>query len=74
MQDRSEAKGGCGLRRVEVQRQMRPLSVVVLDVLAKNRAQVAFAEDEQTVQALMSNGFDHALAMGVGVRFKNHVG
>jgi len=53
---------------------MRPLSVVVLDVLAKNRAQVAFAEDEQTVQALMSNGFDHALAMGVGVRFKNHVG
>jgi len=47
---------------------MRTLAVVVLGVSMKDNPQVLFAEDEQPVQRFVSEGLDHALAMGVGSR------
>ena len=47
---------------------MRALAVVVLGVLIEDNPQVLFAEDEQPVQRFVSEGLDHALAMGVGSR------
>jgi hypothetical protein len=53
---------------MEVERKMGSLAVVVIDVLLKNQLQVALAEDEQPVKGFVTQGFDHALAMGVSSR------
>jgi len=46
---------------------MRPLLVVVADVLPEDSQEIAFAEDEDVVQTLLPDGFYEAL--GEGVRF-----
>jgi hypothetical protein len=66
--DHARANGVQWLRRVEVERKMRSLAVVMLDVLAKNRLQMALAEDDQLVQSFVAQGLDHPFAVGVGSR------
>src|SRR6266851_5739067 len=57
---------GGGQRRVKIESQMRSAAVVVIDVLAKNRPQVALAKDEHPIERLVTNRLDHSFAMGVG--------
>ena len=48
-------------RRVLVQRQVRPRSVIVVDVAAHNSSQVRFAENDDVIEALASQGADYSL-------------
>ena len=47
---------------------MRPLAVVVLDVVAQDALEVAAAEDQQPVEALLAERADEALGVRVRVR------
>jgi hypothetical protein len=51
---------------------MRPVPVVVGQVLAENQGQVAFAEDQEPVQELTAECSDDAFADGVGRRRRLH--
>jgi len=54
--------------RLQPQRSVRAVLVVVLHVDAQDPIQVALPDDEQPVQALGTNCPDPALGVGVGVR------
>ncbi len=54
------------LRRTQVERAVRPLAVVVLDVRAEDVLEVAAVEDQQPVQALGADGADEPLRDRVG--------
>jgi hypothetical protein len=43
---------------------MGSLAIVVIDVLAENQLQVAFADDKQPVQELEVQSLDHPIAVG----------
>ena len=45
---------------------MRPLAVVVLDVLMDDGFEMSVTEDEHSVQTFTANGPDEALSEGVG--------
>ena len=47
---------------------MRALAVVVLDVLAQDALELAPAQDQQPVEALLAQRADEALGVRVGVR------
>ena len=59
---------GWRLRRVQIEREVWSLAVVMIEVLLKNQLQVALAEDEQPVQSLVAQSLDRTLAVGVGSR------
>ena len=44
------------------------MGVVVLDVFGKDNLEVTTTEDEQSVEALSTEGADHPLAESVGTR------
>jgi hypothetical protein len=54
-----------GLRGPEVERAMRSLRVVVLDVDAQHALEVAAVEDQQPVEAFGADGSDETLGDGV---------
>ena len=54
-----------GLRGLEVERAMRSLRVVVLDVDAQHALEVAAVEDQQPVEALAADSSDETLGDGV---------
>src|SRR6266542_6761984 len=56
------------LRRTQVERAVRPLAVVVLDVRAEDVLEVAAVEDQQPVQALGADGADEPLRDRVRLR------
>jgi hypothetical protein len=56
--------------RVLLQRPVRPVRVVVIDVFIKDQPQVPFADDEHPVQALAPGASDPAF--GDGVRLGRH--
>jgi hypothetical protein len=56
-----------GLGRVEFERPMRPLSVVVVEVDAEHAFEVTPVEDQQSVQALGADGPDEAFCDRVGL-------
>ena len=60
--------GSAGLRGLEVERAMRSLRVVVLDVDAQDALEVAAVEDQQPVEALAADGSDETLGDGVCLR------
>ena len=47
---------------------MRPRAIIVVDILAQHVPHMAFAEDEQPIQALGADGADPALGMALGAR------
>jgi hypothetical protein len=55
-------------RWLEVERAVRPLGVVVLDVDTQDTFEVAAVEDQQPVEALDADGFDEPLGDGVCLR------
>src|SRR5439155_25249367 len=55
-------------RRLELQRTMWPLRVVVIDVDAQHALEVAAIEDQQPVETFRANGSDEALRDGVRLR------
>ena len=56
------------LRWLQPQRAVRPVLVVVLDVLAQDAFDVAAVEDQQPVQALGADGSDEPFGDGVRLR------
>ena len=56
------------LRRTQVERAVRPLAVVVLDVRAEDVLEVAAVEDQQQVQTLGTHGADEPLRDRVCLR------
>ena len=56
------------LRWLQLERAVRPVLVVVLDVLAQDAFEVAAVEDQQPVQALGANGSDEPFGDGVRLR------
>ena len=64
-QDGSRAMAGWRLRRVQIEREVWSLAVVMIEVLLKNQLQVALAADEQPVQGLVTQSLDRTLAVGV---------
>ena len=52
-----------GLGCVPVQRQVRPRSVIVVDVAARNPPQVGFAENDDVIEALPTQGGDYSLCI-----------
>jgi hypothetical protein len=73
-----ERQSGGWIRRVELQRPVRSVPVVVLDVDSEDLFQVPATHDEQPVQALDPYRPDPALGVGIGVgclhRHKHHLG
>lgn len=59
---------GLGVRGPLVSGLMRPVPVVVDQVLAEDQGQVAFAEDQEPVQEFTAEGADDAFADGVHPR------
>ena len=64
------ADGGCrrwflGLRGPELERALRPLRVVVLDVGAQDVLEVSAVEDQQPVEAFGADGSDEPFCDGV---------
>ena len=51
-----------------MERAVRAVRVVVLDVLGEHGFEMAASEDEHPVEALAPQGADHALADGVRTR------
>jgi len=62
-----ERQSGGWIRRLELQRPVRSVPVVVLDVDSQDLFQVPATHDEQPVQALGPHRPDPALGVGVGV-------
>ena len=62
-----DGQSGGWVRRLELQRPVRPVPVVVLDVDSQDLLQVPATHDEQPVQALGPHRPDPALGVGVGV-------
>ena len=56
---------GARLRRVLVQRQVRPRSVIVLHVAPHNSPQVRFAEYDDVIEALPAKGPDYSLRVRI---------
>ena len=56
------------LRWLELERAVRPVGVVVLDVDAQHALEVAAVEDQQPVEAVAADGADEALGDGVCLR------
>jgi hypothetical protein len=52
-----------GLGRAQVERPVGALAVVVVDVLAQDALELAAADDEQPVEALLAQGADEALSV-----------
>ena len=73
-----DGQSGGWIWRLELQRPMRPVPVVVLDVESQDLLQVPATHDEQPVQALGPHRPDPALGVGVGVgclqRRQHHLG
>jgi hypothetical protein len=63
-----DGQSGGWIRRLELQRPVRPVPVVVLDVDSEDLLQVPATHDEQPVQALGPHRPNPALGVGVGVR------
>src|SRR5215218_4289507 len=62
-----ETKGRCGrARRDELERSVRPVAVVMIDVDAEHALEVSSAEDQDPVETFTPDGADEAL--GVRVR------
>ena len=59
---------GGRIRRLELQRPVRPVPVVVLDVDSEDLLVVPATHDQQPVKALGPYRPDPALGVGVGVR------
>jgi hypothetical protein len=57
-----------GWRDLEVERAMRSLPVVVLDVDTQHAVEVAAVEDQQPVEAFAADGSDETLGDGVCLR------
>jgi hypothetical protein len=57
-----------GLGRSQPERSVRALAIVVIDVFAQDALELAAADDEQPVEALLAQGADEALSVRVGVR------
>jgi len=47
---------------------VRPMAVVVIDVLSKDGPKLTPGEDQRAVEALAADGADEALRKGVGTR------
>ena len=62
-----DGQSGGWIRRLELQRPVRPVPVVVLDIDSQDLLQVPATHDEQPVQALGPHRRDPALGVGVGV-------
>ena len=62
-----DGQSGGRVRRLELQRPVRPVLVVMLDVDAEDLLEVPATHDEQPVQALGTDGAYPALGVGVGV-------
>jgi hypothetical protein len=62
-----DGQSGGWIWRLELQRPMRPVPVVVLDVDSQDLLQVPATHDEQPVQALGPHRPDPALGVGVSV-------
>ena len=60
--------GGSRLRRLKRQATVRPIFVVVPEVLSEDLAQVALPEDQQMVQALPARRLHEAFCEGVRLR------
>ena len=58
--------GACG--RLLIQRAVRPMSVVVLDVLLQHDGQVAWSGDQHVVEAFAAQRADEPLGDGVRAR------
>jgi hypothetical protein len=56
------------IRRLQPERPVRPMRVVVLDVDLKDLLEVATSDDQQPVQALGAHRLDPAFRVGVGSR------
>src|SRR5262245_3542289 len=56
---------GPTVRRVLVQREVRPSLVIVVKVAGKDAAQVPFPEDEHVIQTLASDRADEPLREGI---------
>jgi hypothetical protein len=52
-------------RRVSVQGQMRAMVVIILDVSRQDSHQVRLVKHDHVIQALATNGSDHALDVGI---------
>src|SRR5205823_13599041 len=63
--ERDHLWGGVG--RAQLERSVRTLAVVMVDVLAQDAIELTTAADEQPVEALLTQGANEALGMGVGV-------
>jgi len=73
-----EGQRGGWIWRVKLERPMRAVPVVVLDVNPKDLLEVASADEQQPAQALGADGADPALRVGVRVgrthRCHQHLG
>ena len=58
--------GAPAARRLQAQRAVRPLRVVVVDVLGQDGAQVPLVQRDHVVEALPAEGADHPLGDRVG--------
>jgi hypothetical protein len=62
-----KGRSGGWIRRLQPERPVRPMGVVVLGVDSKGLLEAAMSDDQQPVQALGADGPDPALRVGVGV-------
>ena len=66
--DRSRTRARRRPRRLQLQRAVRPVAVVVPDVLGQDRAQVPLVNRDDVVEAVAPEGADHPLGDGVGLK------
>jgi hypothetical protein len=57
-----------GLGCAQIERSVRTLAVVMVDVLAQDALELTTADDEQPVEALLAQRADEALGVRIGVR------
>src|SRR5262249_56935811 len=57
-----------GLSRAELERAMRPLGVVVLDVDAEHPLELTAVEDQQPVETFRASRLDEPIALAFGAR------
>jgi hypothetical protein len=62
-----KARSGGWIRRLQPERPVRPMGVVVLGVDSKDLLEVAASDDQKPVQALSADGTDPAFRVGVRV-------
>jgi hypothetical protein len=66
-QDRSRGWAGHRLRRLQLERAVRPLRVAVADKLGQHGTEVRLVHDDQVIEALAPQGADDPLGDGDGV-------